>query len=132
MGRAFKTRSFNRWLRKSGLSDAALNVAVEEMRRGLIDADLGGHVVKKRIALAGRGKRGSTRTLVGTNFKDRWFFLYGFGKKERDNIDDRELGALQGIANTPLALKDAQIMAATLDGALLEISHGNQTQKPHP
>lgn len=80
MSRIFKTRSFNRWLRKSGLSDEVLHQAVEEMERGLIDADLGGHVIKKRIALPGRGKRGSTRTLIGTNFKDRWFFLYGFKK----------------------------------------------------
>lgn len=132
MSRAFKTRSFNRWLRKSGLSDGALRDAVEEMERGLIDADLGGHVIKKRIAVPGRGKRGSTRTLIGTNFKDRWFFLYGFEKNERDNIDDREVSALQGIAKNLLALKDAQIKAAIEDGALLEISHGTQTQKPHP
>jgi hypothetical protein len=103
-----------------------------EMERGLIDADLGGHVVKKRVALPGRGKRGSTRTLVGTNFKDRWFFLYGFEKNERDNIDDSELSALQGVAKGLLALKDAQIKAAIEDGALLEINHGNETQKLHP
>jgi len=132
MSRAFKTRSFDRWLRKSGLSDEALRKAVQEMERGLINADLGGHVIKKRIALPGRGKRSSTRTLIGTNFKDRWFFLYGFEKNERDNIDERELSALQGIAKNLLALKDAQITSAIEDGALSEISHGNQTQKPHP
>lgn len=102
------------------------------MERGLIDADLGGHVVKKRVALPGRGKRGSTRTLVGTNFRDRWFFLYGFEKKERGNIDDRELGALQGIARVLLALDNRQIHVAIDDGTLLEISHGNETKKPHP
>jgi len=127
MSRAFKTRSFNRWLRKSGLSDEALRQATQEMGRGLIDADLGGHVVKKRVALPGRGKRGSTRTLVGTNFKDRWFFLYGFEKNERDNIDDKELSALQDIAKNLLALKDVQIKAAIADGVLLEIRHGNET-----
>lgn len=132
MSRAFKTRTFRRWLRKSGLSDADLAVAVAEMERGLIDADLGGHVVKKRVALPGRGKRGSTRTIVGTNFRDRWFFLYGFEKNERSTIDERELGSLQGVASGLLALDDKQIEVAIRDGTLLEISHGNQTQKPHP
>ena len=132
MNRVFKTRPFNRWLRKSGLSDKTLSAAVMEMERGLIDADPGGHVVKKRVALPGRGKRGSARTLVGTNFRNRWLFLYGFEKNERGNIDARELGVLQGIAKVLLALDDKQIRTAIHDGTLLEISHGNQTQKPHP
>lgn len=84
-------------------------------------------MVKKRVALPGRGKRGSTRTLVGTNFKDRWFFLYGFEKNERDNIDDKELSALQDIAKNLLALKDVQIKAAIADGVLPETRHGNET-----
>jgi hypothetical protein len=65
--RVFKTRHFSRWLSKSGLTDAVLCVAVSEMESGLIDADLGGGIVKKRVPLAGRGKRGGARTLVATN-----------------------------------------------------------------
>lgn len=60
MRRVFKTRAFIRTMRKSGLTDGVLCAAVQEMIRGLVDADLGGGVLKKRIALAGRGKRGST------------------------------------------------------------------------
>jgi hypothetical protein len=121
MRRVFKTRVFNRWMRKTDLLDAALCQAVLEMEQGLIDADLGGHVVKKRVALPGRGKRGSTRTLVGTNFQDRWFFLFGFEKNERDNIDRDELSALHETAKALLGLLDDQIKAALEDGALLEI-----------
>lgn len=131
MGRIFKTRAFQRWFRKSGLSDTALVDAVAEMERGLVDAELGGHVVKKRVALPGHGKRGSTRTLVGTNFKDRWFFLHGFEKNERSNIGGRELAALQAITRDLLALADSQIQVAIRDGALLEVGHGNETQKSH-
>lgn len=58
MKRVFKTRHFSRWMRKTELSDSALCVAVAEMEQGLIDADLGGGVVKKRVALPGRGKSG--------------------------------------------------------------------------
>lgn len=123
MGRAFKTRTFNRWLRKIGLSDRQLIAATAEMQRGLIDADLGGHVVKKRVALPGQGKRGSTRTLVGTNYRDRWFFLFGFGKNERDNITANELVVLQEIAKDLLALDDKQLEIAIENGELLEMNH---------
>ena len=73
--RVFKTRYFSRWFRKIGLSDVALCHVVKEMEQGLIDANLGRGVVKKRLALPGRGKRGGARTLVATNKDDRWFFL---------------------------------------------------------
>lgn len=65
-------------MRKAGLTDDALRDAVTETVLGLIDADLGGHVVKKRLALPGQGKRGGARTIVATRLADRWFFLYGF------------------------------------------------------
>jgi len=68
------------------LSDSLLELAVLEIQRGLLDADLGGGIIKKRIALPGRGKRGSTRTLLATNRNDKWFFVFGFEKNERDNI----------------------------------------------
>ena len=58
-------------MRKTELNDAMLCQAVSEMERGLLDADLGGGVLKKRIALPGRGKRGGIRTLVATNQGDR-------------------------------------------------------------
>ena len=61
------------------------------MDRGLIDADLGGGIVKKRVGLAGRGKRSGARTLIATNKGDRWFFVFGFEKNERANIGDDEL-----------------------------------------
>lgn len=63
--------------------DNAICHAVSEMAQGLIDADLGGNVVKKRIGLSGQGKRGGARTIVATKMADSWFFLYGFGKNER-------------------------------------------------
>ena len=75
-----KTRVFQRWQKKSGITDAALLVALAEMQAGLIDADLGGGVVKKRVALAGRGKSGGARTLLATNKGSRWIFVYGFEK----------------------------------------------------
>lgn len=126
--RVFKTRFFIRWMRKTQLTDRALCSAVAEMSQGLIDADLGGGVVKKRIGLAGRGKRGGARTLVATNRASRWFFLYGFEKNERSSIDDNELEALKEIAEQLLARTGKQLEEAVQDGALQEICHENQIQ----
>jgi hypothetical protein len=127
MSRVFKTRHFNRWARKVGLADRALCQAVEEMVQGLIDADLGGSIIKKRIGLAGRGRRGGARTLVATNKNDRWFFVFGFEKNERANISSEELGALQDVAADLLARTAQQLSEAAEDGSLQEICHDQQT-----
>ena len=121
--RAFVTSTFSRWLRKSPLSERALCDAIKEMVAGLMDADLGGHLFKKRVAAPGRGKRGSTRVLIGTNLGDRWFFLFGFGKNERDNISDRELLALQKLAGRLLKLDIAALDRQIEEGTLTEICH---------
>jgi len=97
------------------------------MRTGLIDADLGGHLFKKRVAAPGRGKRGSARVLVGTNLGDRWFFLFGFEKNERDNINDRELAALQKLAGALLNLDAGEITRQLEAGILEEICHETQS-----
>ena len=110
-------------MRKTELSDAALCKAVKEMEQGLIDADLGGGLVKKRVALPGRGKSGGARTLVATNKTDRWFFVFGFEKNERANIEDDELEALQNMAADLLKLGAKELDAAVMNGALQEICH---------
>ena len=121
MHRVFKTRHFVRWMRKTELTDAALCLAVQEMVDGLIDAELGGHVVKKRVALPGRGKSGGARTLVATQKGSRWFFVFGFEKNERANISPAELEALQVLAADLLALSGDQLNRAVEDSALEEI-----------
>ena len=123
MKRIFKTRHFSRWMRKTELTDSALLNAVEEMVQGLIDADLGGGIVKKRIGLAGRGKRGGARTLVATNKGNRWFFVFGFEKNERANIADDELEALRDIAEQLLVRTGSQLDEAVAEGTLQEIFH---------
>ncbi|MBF0284869.1 MAG: type II toxin-antitoxin system RelE/ParE family toxin [Magnetococcales bacterium] len=123
MNRLFKTRHFARWLRKSPLSDADLLRAVDEMARGLIDADLGGGVFKKRVAPPGQGKSGGVRILVATKREERWFFVYGFEKNDRANITPGELPALQDLASDLLGLSNARLAADLAEGRLEEISH---------
>ena len=117
----YKTRVFAKWADKEGLDDRTLTVAVAEMEQGLIDADLGGHVMKKRVALPGRGKSGGARTLLAYCHGDRAFFVYGFAKNERDNIDDKELKALKQLAAALLKLNPAQLDSARMDNKLIEV-----------
>ena len=103
--------------------DSLLKAAVIEIQGGLLEADLGGGIVKKRIALPGRGKRGSTRTLLVTNRNDRWFFVYGFEKNERVNISEKELESLKKLAKDLLGLTSVQIATAKDKGFLMEVEH---------
>lgn len=123
MPTVFKTRTFARWMRKAGLTDEALLDAVAEMTKGLIDADLGGHVVKKRVALPGQGKRSGARTLVATKMAGRWFFLYGFHKNERANVTAEELKMLQEIAKEFLEFDEHQLAVALAAGEIVEVCH---------
>jgi hypothetical protein len=110
-------------MRKTRVTDDALCQAVSEIIQGLVDADLGGYVVKKRVAIPGRGKRGGARTLLATRMEDRWFFLFGFAKNERSNIDKNELKALQELAREYLGLSNRQLDKAVESGKLTEICH---------
>ena len=118
---AFKTRVFARWASREGLGDDVLASAVLEMERGLIDASLGGQVVKKRVALPGRGKRGSTRTLVAFKEGEKAIFIYGFAKNERANVSNKELQALKLLAKELLNYTAPALAKATQAGELIEI-----------
>ncbi|MEO6191775.1 MAG: type II toxin-antitoxin system RelE/ParE family toxin [Thermoanaerobaculia bacterium] len=123
MRRVFKTRHFSRWMRKTDLTEEALCLAISEMEKGLIDAELGGGVVKKRVPLPGRGKSGSTRTLLATNKGSRWFFVFGFEKNERANVSVRESAALKAIAADLLKLTSEELESQVASDALQEICH---------
>lgn len=110
-------------MRKTDLTEEALCLAISEMEKGLIDAELGGGVVKKRVPLPGRGKSGSTRTLLATNKGSRWFFVFGFEKNERANVSVRELAALKAIAADLLKLTSEELESQVASDALQEICH---------
>jgi hypothetical protein len=121
--RIFKNKAFSKWVAKEGLDDEALRTAVDEMERGLIDADLGGHVVKKRVALAGRGKSGGARTLIAYQVGDKAFFVYGFAKNARANIKAKELEALKAYAAILLSYSEKDLDKAVKAGALNEVEN---------
>ncbi len=117
----YQTRWFDRWARKEGLTTLSLCAAVREMTAGLYDADLGGGLLKKRMARPGQGKRGGFRTLVATNKGTRWVFVFGFSKNERSTIDKAEEFALKKLAAHLLSLTTQAIGKAQRAGELMEV-----------
>jgi hypothetical protein len=121
MMKVYKTRWFERWARKQGLEDTSLCAAVREMLAGLYDADLGGGLVKKRIARPGEGKSGGFRTLLATNKGDLWIFLYGFPKSSRSNIGKDEEQQLKKSAQDLLSLAPEGIELLKNEDELIEV-----------
>ena len=119
--RIFKTRWFMKWAKKEKILERALIQAIEEMERGLIDADLGGHVFKKRVAIQGKGKSGGVRTLIAYQVKGKAFFIYGFAKNKRANIDTKELEALKIIAVNLLGHNDKMLDYLISENELVEV-----------
>jgi hypothetical protein len=117
----YQTRWFDRWARKQGLTMPGLCSAVREMTAGMYEANLGGGLLKKRIARPGQGKSGGFRTLVATNKGNRWVFIFGFPKNERSNIDKDEEEALKKLAAHLLSLTTQELDKAQRAGELMEV-----------
>lgn len=121
MGRIFKRKDFARWQASEMLPDAVLCKAVKEMEGGLIDADLGGFLYKKRVARPGGGKSGGYRTLLSARMGDRYVFLLGFPKSDKANITQDEKRALQFAGKMFLELSGEALSRALNSGVLVEV-----------
>jgi len=119
--RIFVIKEFSKWAKACDLTDDLLCSAVDEIELGLVDADLGGHLLKKRIATKGRGKSGSVRTLVTFSKSTRTIFMYGFEKSERANISQKEKKMLQELGKFYLSLTDTELESRLKSRALREI-----------
>lgn len=107
--------------KKTKLSDEALCNAVAEMIEGLIDAELGHGLLKKRIARQGKGKSGGYRTLIISNRGNRWVFVYGLLKNERANFNTAEESAWKIVANSLLRCTDHEFQRAVVDNGFIEV-----------
>jgi hypothetical protein len=124
--RIFKTRAFGRFARKERIGDALLCEAIERAERGFVDADLGGHVIKQRVARPGQGRSGGYRTLIAYRSKTRAVFLFGFAKNDQDNIDDDELKELRKAAAEMLSWSGDEVAALVAGGKWMEIDRDDQ------
>ena len=116
-----KRKGFARWQAGEKLPDAALCKAVKEMEDGLIDADLGAFLYKKRVARSGGGKSGGYRTLLSARMGDRYVFLHGFPKSDKANITQDEKKALRFAGKVFLDLSGQALSQALKSGVLVEV-----------
>ena len=120
--RIFQNKAFVRFAKKAGIDDAMLCEVLWDAERGLIAANLGGGVIKQRIARPGQGKSGGFRTLIVFRTGDRTFFVHGFAKNEADNIGKNELVALKKLASELLAYDDKALAQVVASGTLTEVT----------
>jgi hypothetical protein len=116
-----KSRGFARTARKGGLTDEALYEAANEIEAGLVDARLGGFLLKKRVAKGSRGKSAGFRTIVAHRQGDRLVFLHVFGKNEQDNIDKQERLALSELADLYMDMTAPKLREMITKGVLIEV-----------
>ncbi|MGE5150420.1 MAG: type II toxin-antitoxin system RelE/ParE family toxin [Rhodospirillaceae bacterium] len=119
--RVFKTKSFGRFAAKEGIRDSILRDAIRRAEVGLIDADLGGGVIKQRLARQGQGKSGGFRSIILFRRGATAFFVYGFAKNDRDNIDRQELRAFRLLAAEMLEMNEPALAVALKNGTIMEI-----------
>jgi hypothetical protein len=117
----FKTRWLVRFARRERITQHSLIEAISRAERGLIDADLGGALIKQRVARSGQGRSGGFRMLVAYRARHRAVFLFGFAKSDTDNIDPDQLLGLRRIAEGWLYADAATIARAVADGAVQEV-----------
>ena len=127
--RIFKTKWLARFARREGIDDQSLREAIERAEQGLIDADLGGGLIKQRVARPGRGRSGGYRMIVGYRVKDRAVFLLGFAKNERENIEDNELLTLRSQAERWLVADAARLQKELELGNLQEIKDDKENER---
>lgn len=101
--------------------------AIARAERGLIDADLGGNLIKQRVARTGKGRSSGYRMIIAYRKKNMAVFLYGFAKNEMDNIEPDQLLTLRHIAECWLASDAAHITRAIKEGILQEVRYDEET-----
>lgn len=120
--RVFKTAWFGRFARKEKISADVLWEAVDRAEKGLVDVDLGGGVIKQRIARPGESKSKGYRSIVLYRKGDRAFFVYGFPKSDLGNIRVDEQEQFKKAAKSILALSDEQIRQLIENGQFEEVN----------
>ena len=129
--RTFKHKRFVRFARKERITDAQLSKAVADAEAGLIDADLGGGVIKQRIARPNEGKSGGYRSIIFFKAGDRAFFVHGFAKNDLANIGPAQEEDYKRLAPVLLNATAAQLGQLLSAGMFIEVEDNAQGEKIH-
>lgn len=128
--RIFKTKEFARLARKHDVSDADLIGAVRRAEKGLIDAEIGAHLIKQRVARKGEGRSGGFRTILFLKEHDRAVFLHLYEKSRQANLSDHEREFLREIAKHLASLRNPAFEKLVKDRKWKEIAHDPEEDVP--
>ncbi len=115
------TKPFSKWAEKQKIPDNGLLRALSELKLGNFEANLGGHLFKKRIRFTGKGKSGSGRTIICYKKGDRAIFIHGFAKNEKSNLTRKELIVFKELSKILLAFSPEQVEIAIKNGDFIEV-----------
>ena len=121
--RVIQTKEFKKWSKSEKLSNQNLAKAISEIENGLIDANLGGGLIKKRVAIGSSGKSGGARTIIAYKKRIKAFFLHGFKKNEISNIDDSELKVLRRFGEVLMSRSNTDINLSIKINQLYEVEY---------
>jgi hypothetical protein len=116
------TKQFSKWVSNQNIALTGLFEAIEEVESGNFDANLGGHLYKKRIRFDGQGKSGSGRTIICYKKGNRAIFIHGFAKNEKSNLSKKELNAFKEFSKILLGFSEKEIALAVENGNFIEVN----------
>ena len=119
--RVFKTTAFQKFAFRENVSDASLKDAIERAEAGSIDANLGGGLIKQRVARRGAGRSGGYRTIIIFRTDTRAVFVFGFAKSQRANLEKRENDVFKKAAKLVLAFSEDDMNSEVASGRMIEI-----------
>ena len=121
--RIFKSKWFSKFVRKEDIGDEKLYEAIQNAEAGKIDVDYGNNVIKQRIARPHKGKSSGYRLIILYHRNDKAFFVYGFSKNERDNINETETKEFKRLAKITLSFSDDILETLLKKGVYTEVKH---------
>ena len=123
---SLKTEWFAKWAKKQQLSDNTLLTAIEDLKQDLSSVSLGGGLFKVRVASLDSGKSSGFRTMIVYREDDRAVIVYGFSKKEQDNLDKSELKSFKTMSKDILNLTDQELKNAINNKVFIAIGDENE------
>ena len=121
-----KTKWFSKWARKQKISDAKLLIAIEDIQNNLSSINLGGGLFKVRVASENAGKSSAYRTIIAYREDDIAVMIYGFMKKEQENLSTGELKSFKTLSKDILRLNDESLTRAIENNVFVEIGEKDE------
>ena len=129
--RMLRNRSFAQFCKKNRIPDQDLCELIAKMTLGAIDADLGGGVYKQRLRRRGQGKSGSYRTILVFRTARLAVFVFGYAKKDLDNLRRDDLLTLRALAKEMFSYDDKTLAQIISAGRFEEIACAEEIHVSH-